>query len=175
MNEWRLSFDKCEIWLWWSINYNQQIKRCYNVFEIEDKHFFISVHCMAHRIILAAINTMKIPPCKEIFRQINLLSNLVVMHFKNSCKRKKIHFFGCKRSLLILQIFLKNTKKLGGKLWQPFVILYRGFSPIFRIITMSWKVEPGPVLLQNFTRLSASIYLFFWLISCMYVIIFILE
>lgn len=75
--------------------------------------FLTSIHWMAHRTNLVAINTSKVGPCKDMSKKINTLLNSVSMYFKKSCK--KMHCFDCKKKKLILQSVWTNIIKLGGR------------------------------------------------------------
>ena len=50
--------------------------------------FLTSIHCVAQRTNLAAIDATKVGPCKIMSKEIDALLNSVAMHFKKSCKRK---------------------------------------------------------------------------------------
>ena len=50
--------------------------------------FLTSIHCVAHRTNLAAIDATKVGPCKDMSKEIDALLNSVAVHFKKSCKRK---------------------------------------------------------------------------------------
>ena len=89
MKEWGLDFDKCVGF--GSDGASTMIGKQNGVAaRLKEKinHFLTSVHCVAHRTNLAAIDATKVGPCKDMSREIDALLNSVAVHFKKSCKRK---------------------------------------------------------------------------------------
>ena len=54
--------------------------------------FLTSVYCVTCMTNLVAIDTTKIGPYKDISKKIDALLNLIVVHFKKSCKKKNALF-----------------------------------------------------------------------------------
>jgi len=52
--------------------------------------FVTSIHYVARRMNLATIDATKVPTCKELFREIDLLLNSMAMYFKKFYKRKAL-------------------------------------------------------------------------------------
>ena len=105
MKYWELDFDKCVGFrsdgaLTMIGKHNKVSAR------LKEKinSFLTSVHCVTYRTNLTAIDVTKVGLCKAMSREIDVLLNLVTMHFKKSCKNK-VHCFDCKKNLLILQFF----------------------------------------------------------------------
>ena len=65
--------------------------------------FLTSVHCVAHRTNLAALDASKAADCKELSKDIDNILNIVAGHFKKSSKRKN--------ALQRLQSELSDTQK----------------------------------------------------------------
>ena len=89
MKEWGLDFDKCVGF--GSDGASTMIGKQNGVAaRLKDKvnHFLTSIHCVAHKTNLGAIDATKVEPCKIMSKEKNALLNSVAMHFKKSCKKK---------------------------------------------------------------------------------------
>jgi hypothetical protein len=89
IKEWGFDFDKCVGF--GSDGVSTMIGKQNGVAaQLKDKVniFLTSIHCVAYRTNLAAINATKVGPCKIISKEIDALLKSVTMHFKKSCKKK---------------------------------------------------------------------------------------
>lgn len=135
-------------------------------------HFLTSVHCVAHMINLAAIDTIKIGPCKYMSRKINVILNLVVIYFKKSCKKKNT-LFRLQEELADFTKCLKIYYKIRWlSRWQAVTTLYDYLENVltyFRNNHDAMENEVGSNIFRKFCTFK-YIYVFYFFANILHVL-----
>jgi hypothetical protein len=144
MKEWGLDFDKCVGF--GSNGASTMIGKQNEVaVRLKDKvnHFLTSIHCVAHRTNLAAIDATKVGPCKIMSKEINALLNSVAMHFKKSCKRKNV-LLQLQEKLVDSTKCLKRCHKIRWlSRWQAVTILCNSLENVLIYFRDNQDMEDG--------------------------------
>lgn len=128
------------------------------------KHFLTSVHYVTHMTTLPGIDAIKIGPCKDLSREIDVPLNSVAVHFKKSSKRKN--------TLLRLQERLANFTKylkiyheirwLSG--WQTVTTFCDSLESVLTYFQDNHNAMEDGIGSNIFRKLHTFkyIYVFFW-------------
>lgn len=91
-------------WFKWCCNNGWKEDRRGGSLERTNKSLLLSVHCVAHKINFATLDTTSVLNCKDLLKYIDNIINIIVGHFEKSSKRINV--------LQSLQVELNDAWKI---------------------------------------------------------------